>query len=189
MNTCWRCQKPMGTCLCQDESTDWCRGCSRCAIHCICTQLNNEPAPEAPPAVPAIPPPQRLTPPMVNPTPTRSASEAAFPRLADLGPDGPLETNPRGGIQSRLAFRSDLLPPLAVMRVAHVLTDKAKIYGKDNWRKIDRTDHLNHAAAHIFAFFSGDQSDDHLTHAACRILFALETTDENDPAPSQQLCG
>ena len=45
MNNCWCCQKPMGTCLCQDETTDWCRGCSRCTIHCICTQLNNEPAP------------------------------------------------------------------------------------------------------------------------------------------------
>ena len=51
--------------------------------------------------------------------------------------------------------RSDVLPPLAIMKVGHVLTDKAKIYGKDNWRKIDRTDHLNHATAHIFGLTKG----------------------------------
>jgi Domain of unknown function (DUF5664) len=95
-----------------------------------------------------------------------------------VGPDAPTTTNTAGGKQSKLAFRSDVLPPAAIVRTALVLTDGAARYGKDNWRKIPQTDHLNHAMAHLFAHFGGDTSDDHLSHAACRILFAMETTDE-----------
>ena len=75
-----------------------------------------------------------------------------------------------------LAFRSDLLPAAAIASVAKVLEHGAKKYAKDNWRKIPQIDHANHAMAHLFAFFAGDQQDDHLSHAATRLLMALETT-------------
>jgi Domain of unknown function (DUF5664) len=59
--------------------------------------------------------------------------------------------------------------------LAQVLKDGADKYGPDNWRKIGRADHLNHCLAHIFAHLAGDSGDEHLTHAACRLLFAMET--------------
>lgn len=55
-----------------------------------------------------------------------------------------------------------------------VLAPGAVKYGEDNWRKIPAKDHLNHALTHVFAFLAGDGQDDHLEHAACRMMMALE---------------
>jgi hypothetical protein len=68
-----------------------------------------------------------------------------------------------------------LLPARAVLEIAATLAPAAIKYGEDNWRRIPRKDHVNHALAHIFAHLAGDDTDDHLNHAACRILFAMET--------------
>ena len=92
-----------------------------------------------------------------------------------LGPDAPITTNVAGGKQSAVPYRCDLLPPAALLSVARVLAAGDAKYGPDNWRRIDRADHLNHALSHVLAFLAGDASDDHLTHATCRLLFALET--------------
>lgn len=99
-------------------------------------------------------------------------------RVPGVGPDAPTVTNPRGGRQSDSPYALDALPFRAVLGVAKVLKHGKTQYGKDNWRLIERWEHINHALAHIMAFGAGDKSDDHLEHAACRILFALETTDE-----------
>jgi len=98
--------------------------------------------------------------------------------IQGIGPDAPTVVNLHGGKQSVLPFRCDLLPPHAIINVCEVLEQGAKKYGKDNWRNIPLTDHLNHAMAHIFAHFAGDQQDIHIAHAACRLLFALEATDD-----------
>jgi hypothetical protein len=68
------------------------------------------------------------------------------------------------------------LPARAVLELAATLAPAAIKYGEDNWRRIPRKDHVNHALAHIFAHLAGDDADDHLNHAACRLLFAMETT-------------
>src|SRR5262249_45742671 len=96
-----------------------------------------------------------------------------------VGPEAPTTVNDKGGRQSASPYRCDLLPPDAVLAVAKVLKYGADKFGPDNWRKIPCADHLNHALAHVFAYGAGDTSDDHLAHAACRLLFALET--ENVP--------
>lgn len=91
-----------------------------------------------------------------------------------LGPDAPITTNEQGGRQSRVPYRCDLLPARAVLDVAAVLSVGAEKYGPDNWRQITVNEHVNHALAHLFARQAGDDADDHLAHAACRLLMALE---------------
>lgn len=84
-------------------------------------------------------------------------------------------TNEQGGSQSECLCAPDLLPPSAILEVSQVLKAGADKYGIDNWRKIPRQDHIRHALTHIFLYFIGDTSEPHLSHAACRILFAMET--------------
>ncbi len=96
------------------------------------------------------------------------------PLIAGVGPDAPTITNESGAKQSALPYRCDLLPASATLAVAKVLGHGAAKYGANNWRGIPVEDHLNHALTHIFAHLAGDKSDDHLDHAACRMLMALE---------------
>src|SRR5207253_801882 len=97
--------------------------------HCICTRVLQPDKETDMPNGPTIPPPGRITEPTVH----------------GIGPDAPVVVNSQGGRQSRLAFRSDLLPASAIIDVARVLEEGAAKYGKDNWRQIPRVDHLNHA--------------------------------------------
>jgi hypothetical protein len=96
--------------------------------------------------------------------------------IEGLGPDVPTA---KDGLQSEVNYRFDLVPPLALAKVAEVLHQGANKYGDNSWVKLDDpTDHVSHALAHLYAFLAGDrqegQPQDHLTHAACRILFALD---------------
>lgn len=94
--------------------------------------------------------------------------------IKGVGPDAPTVVNEAGAKQSHLPYRCDLLPARAVLAVAEVLEQGARKYGADNWRGIPEADHVNHALAHLFARLAGDASDDHLEHAACRLLMALD---------------
>ena len=94
--------------------------------------------------------------------------------LEGVGKEAETVVNERGGKQSKVEYRFDLLPPQALAAVAKVLKEGAVKYGENNWHNIDSGDHLNHALIHIYADLAGDNQDDHLEHAACRILMALE---------------
>lgn len=86
-----------------------------------------------------------------------------------------MEVNPETGAkQSKSFYRCDLLPPHAILRVAEVLHHGAEKYGAWNWLPIPFDEHLNHALIHLFAFQAGDTSEDHLGHAACRLLMCIE---------------
>ena len=91
-----------------------------------------------------------------------------------VGPDVATGVNERGGRQSAIPYRCDLLPPRAVLSVAGVLHAGAEKYGIDNWRNIEIRDHVNHALTHLFAYLAGDSTDAHLSHASCRVLMALD---------------
>lgn len=91
-----------------------------------------------------------------------------------VGRDAPTEVNEHGGKQSACPYRCDLLPGHALLAVAKVLKHGADKYGADNWHAITAAENLNHALTHLLAMRAGDESDDHLEHAACRILFALD---------------
>ena len=93
--------------------------------------------------------------------------------IEGVGPDAPTTINQRGGRQSSVPFRCDLLPARALLAVSRVLKEGAEKYGEDNWKRIDVGDHINHALMHLLAHMGGDTTEEHFTHAACRILFAL----------------
>lgn len=80
------------------------------------------------------------------------------------------------GFKSRKMDRAfHLIPPVAISKVAEVLHGGMIDHGRDNWRKAGAEEHVNRAIAHLYAFLAGDTQDDHLAHAACRVLFAMET--------------
>lgn len=97
-------------------------------------------------------------------------------------PDAPMTTNEKGGSQSDIPVRFDLIDAKAMFEMAKVLDHGARKYGEDNWRKIPVRDHLNHLLMHTYAYLAGDITDDHLSHILCRATFALgvslEETDE-----------
>lgn len=80
--------------------------------------------------------------------------------------------NPSGGIQTKLPVRCDLLPADVLLEVSKVLAHGADSYGENNWKLIDVNDHINHALTHIYRFQIEDNSEDHLSHAICRLMFA-----------------
>lgn len=90
-----------------------------------------------------------------------------------VGKDEPMVVNENGGGQSRSLYRMDLVDPKAILATAKVLKEGADKYGAENWRLIDVDDHLNHLLIHVYAYLAGDRSDEHLSHAVCRALFAL----------------
>jgi hypothetical protein len=96
------------------------------------------------------------------------------------------ETNSNGGRQAKLTERCDLLPPAAILAVAGVLMKGAAKYGERNWRLITAREHLNHAIRHCFKWLLGDKSEPHLSHAACRIMMALEIDEVGMDGQSKQ---
>ena len=94
--------------------------------------------------------------------------------IPGVGPDAPTIVNDKGAKQSASPYRSDLLPPRALLEVAAILKTGAEKYGDNNWRAIPQHEHISHALTHLLCHQAGDTQDDHLGHAACRLLMALE---------------
>ncbi len=92
--------------------------------------------------------------------------------VAGVGKDAPTVINEKGGKQSKVLYRFDLLAPEAMFEMTKVLKEGADKYGDDNWRNISVRDHLNHMLIHAYAYLAGDTSDDHLSHIMCRAMFA-----------------
>ncbi len=95
-----------------------------------------------------------------------------------------IETNSKGGQNSKIEGRYDLVPPMALTEVAKVLEEGANKYDEWNWLNVDIEDHVNHALKHTFNFLTcnikletnlASESDiEELAHAATRLLMALE---------------
>ena len=95
--------------------------------------------------------------------------------IPGVGPDVPVVTNEKGGMQSKVERAFHLMDGKAMFRLAGVLHIGAQKYARDNWRKIGCEDHINHALQHLFAYQAGDKQDDHLGHAFCRLMMACAT--------------
>ena len=109
-----------------------------------------------------------------------------MPLKHELTHNSPMVTNVAGGNQSYVPRDYTLVPADALAQVARVLHDGCEKYGKDNWRLINSNDHLNHCLNHIYLYLAGNTQEDHLSHAATRLLMSLELecikedTDEYD---------
>lgn len=97
--------------------------------------------------------------------------------IPGVGPDAPIVINEHGASQSASPYRCDLLPPLAILKIAEVLKHGAEKYAPNQWRKISSADHLNHVLVHLLAHMAGDTSDDHTGHALCRMAMFYEAVE------------
>lgn len=89
--------------------------------------------------------------------------------------------NTKGGQETDIAARLDLLPPLALLEVGKILKRGAENYGEDNWRNLSVETNLNHALVHANKYMAlkraGGDTADLIREAAqmsCRVLFFLD---------------
>ena len=101
--------------------------------------------------------------------------------IKGVGKDEEIVFNEQGGKQSKLSYRFDLIPAKPLFKLAEVFALGAEKYSLNNWHKISRHEHLNHAEAHLQAYKAGDVTDEHLEHAFCRLCMALAVNDDSYP--------
>lgn len=98
-----------------------------------------------------------------------------------------IETNERGGKQSKIKGRMTEIPPEALLEASKVMGEGSKAYpreddGTPNWHKIDCYSNLDHALEHAFNFLAMRNAPDRspesmleeLSHFAARALMSLE---------------
>ena len=90
-----------------------------------------------------------------------------------------IEITSKGGKHTKLQVAFHLFPHKAHVKVCEVLHTGALKYGVDNWKNIPIDDHLNHALYHINQYFITKEKY-HLSNASCRILFALDLSEETN---------
>lgn len=99
-------------------------------------------------------------------------------KKTDLSPKAEITQHPNGAKESSLDVDFTLIDPDAIYALARTLFHGAKKYGVNNWHGIDTRKHINHAIAHLYAYFYETdnkipQTDDHLDHAFARIMMAV----------------
>lgn len=87
-----------------------------------------------------------------------------------------LDVYATGAKRSKLVERYDLLSPIGLRRAALASAHGVAKYGEfNNESGLGVAVYLNHALAHIYAYLSGDRSEDHLGHLAWNALFACHS--------------
>jgi hypothetical protein len=93
-----------------------------------------------------------------------------------------------GAQSSKIESAFELVPAQALALVSKVLYHGKEKYGKENWYGLPVSDNINHAVRHLYSVISdmqlsnrrgakhefGMRHVDELSHATCRLMFALE---------------
>lgn len=99
-------------------------------------------------------------------------------KIADSGNRHEFETGAVRDMQEGKG-RCDLLPPLAILRLARHFEEGAKKYGERNWEKgIPINSFIDSSLRHILKYMAGEDDEDHLVAAAWNLMCALETEDK-----------
>jgi len=165
-------------------------------------QRGCKPQDESPPSAQQIQPPQNPT--AVEPpvTPSRIAQQCpgcgalllrhltACPQCngtltggKPAPPDTGVTTFPSGAVRSSDADgeRYDLITPVGLRRLAQTCAEGAERYGAFRWlRGIPASHMISHGLRHLLKYLDGDDSEDHLAHAAWNI-FGLMHFEEKMP--------
>lgn len=81
------------------------------------------------------------------------------------------ESGVAGSKNSKFPAMYSLIPSIGLRRVAETCGEGFIKYGQGNWLNgFKQTGLLDHALAHIQAYISGDESEDHIAHAVWNLL-------------------